>query len=87
MLLIKTNGPLDCGVTERVAVGKVLGDDTRAGLVFLFKVVVVLVFGVCCVGGLACGDVFEGLGGLDSNDRGTQLGLVEEKGGLCSSVV
>ena len=87
MLLIKTNGPLDCGVTERVAVGKVLGDDTRAGLVFLFKVVVVLVFGVCSVGGLACGDVIEGLGGLDGDNRGTQLGLVEKEGGLCSSVV
>ena len=87
MLLVESNGPLDGSITERVAVGKVLGDDTRAGLVFLFKVVMVLVFGVCSVGGLACGDVIEGLGGLDGDNRGTQLGLVEKEGGLCSSVV
>lgn len=85
VLLVNGNGPLDSLVADRVAVGEVLCEDARAGLVFLLEVVLVLVFGVRGGGALRAGHVVDGLSGLDGYDGGAELGLVEEEGGLCSA--
>lgn len=78
MFRVKGNGLLDCVVAQRIAVSKVFGDNAGARFVFLFEFVVVLVLGLSCLGGLATGDVVEGLGGLNVDGGGAQLGLVEE---------
>lgn len=85
MPLVKADGPLDRSVAQGVTVGKVLGDNTGTGLVFLLQVMVVLVFGVCGVDGLVAGNVLNALGGLDVDDGSTKLGLVEEEGSLRST--
>lgn len=85
MLLVKADSPLDRSVAQGVTVGKVLGDNTGTRLVFLLQVMVVLVFGVCGVGGLVTGNVLNALGGLDVDDGSTKLGLVKEEGSLCST--
>lgn len=86
VLVVQGNGLLDGIVAEGVAVGQVLSYNARTGLVLLLEVVVVLVLGLSGAGGLLAGDVVEALGSLDVHERGTKLGVVEEKSGLSSTI-
>ncbi len=80
MLLVESEGTLDCFIADDVAVGEILGDDARAGLVFLCDVLLVVrLFGG---GRLAAGDLVERGGGGDGDLGGAELGVVEEEGGL-----
>lgn len=86
MLLVESDSALNSVVAQCVSMSKVLGDDTRAGLVFLLNVVV-LFFGVGGgLGSLGASDVVEVLAGFDGNDGGAQLGLVEKESSFCGTV-
>lgn len=59
--------------------GEVLGNNSRAGLVLLLDLVLIILSGG---GSLLSSDLADGRGRLDVDLRGTKLGVVEEEGGL-----
>lgn len=79
VLLVKSKSALNGLVADGVAVGKVLGNDARARLVFLRDVVRRLF-----VGGreLAAGQLVERGGGGNVNLVSTKLSIVKEKSSL-----
>lgn len=83
MLLVESKGAFNGLVTDGVAVGKVLCNNARAGLVVLTKVFGVL-FGSLFIGSgqLSTGKLIERSGGGDVDLVGTELGVVEEESSL-----
>jgi hypothetical protein len=79
VLLVKSKSTLNGLVADGVAVGEVLSDDTRAGLVFLRDVVRRLVIGSR---ELAASELVERGGSGDVNLVRTKLGVVKEKSSL-----
>lgn len=77
VLAVKLNSTLDGSVTDHVAVGEVLGQDTSAGLLLLGDLIGVAV-GV--LGGVS-GIIVDILAG-DLEVVRAELGVVEEKGSL-----
>lgn len=85
VLMVQLDGALDRGITDNVAMCQVLGDDARARL-FLLCNFVRVTFGVggnMCVGFVRAGACC----GCHADVRGAQLGVVQEEGGLGSSVL
>lgn len=77
---------MDRLVADGVAVSEVFGDNARAGLVFLFNVVLVLVLGFVGGGCVAAGDFVNGVSGLDVHGGGAKLGVVEQEGSFGGSI-
>jgi hypothetical protein len=88
VLLIESKGAFNGLVADGVAVGKVLCNNARAGLVVLTKVLGVL-FGSFLVGSrkLSTGELIERSSGGDVDLVGTELGVVEEKSSLGSGLL
>jgi hypothetical protein len=85
VLLVESKSAFNGLVADGVAVGKVLGNDARAGLVILGKVFArVLLVGS---GKLSTRKLIERCDSGDVNLVGTELGVVEEKSGLCSRLL
>jgi hypothetical protein len=83
VLLVKGKSALNGLVADGVAVGKVLCNNARAGLVVLTKVFGVL-FGSLFIGSgqLSTGQLIERSGGGDVDLVGTELSVVEEESSL-----
>lgn len=86
VLLVQGDGLLDRLVADYIAMCKVFGNDSRAWLVLLVQLVVVLVLGVTGAGGLGTSNVVEAVGCSDVYSRRTKLSVVEEKSSLSSTV-
>lgn len=82
VLLIQLDTTLEGGIADDIAVGKVLGQDADAGLLFLGDLVAVAV-GICRVGSVVVLSVL----GNDLNLRAAELGVVQELSGLGSSLL
>jgi len=81
VLLVDRKGPLNSGVGDGVAVGKVLGDDASARLLLLLDVVVPIL-GLFGRGRLVAGDLVDRLCGADLDRVGAELGVIQQERGL-----
>ena len=84
VLLVELEGALDGGIADDVALGEVLGEDAGARFLLLGDLVAGTVAALVEVRALVAG--VAGSAG-DGDVVGTELGVVEEEGRLCGSIL
>lgn len=84
VLGVKLDGALESGISDDVALGEVLGQDARAGLLLLSDLVGITVRVVLEVGAVVAG-VAAGTG--NGNVGGAKLSVIQQEGSLSSSLL